>query len=64
MTTAVSRATRTSASGRTLPRLITLAYTSWAKLALAVIVNPATTARIVANATAAMRPSSTVPPSS
>ncbi len=35
---------------------------SWAKLAAAVIVRPATTARMVANATAAMKPSSRVPP--
>ncbi len=38
------------------PRLITLAYTSWANDADAVIVRPATTARIVANATAEMMP--------
>ena len=37
---------------------------SWAKLALAVIVRPATTARIVANATAEMMPSRISPPSS
>ena len=37
---------------------------SCAKDAAAVIVRPATTARIVANAIAAMRPSSTGPPSS
>ena len=37
---------------------------SWAKEALAVIVRPATTARMVAKATAEMKPSSSVPPSS
>jgi hypothetical protein len=37
---------------------------SWANDADAVIVRPATTARIVAKATAAMMPSSSVPPSS
>jgi hypothetical protein len=39
-----------------------LAYTSCANDADAVSVSPATTARIVANATAATTPSSTVPP--
>src|SRR5919112_3412142 len=47
-TTAVSRATRTSDVGVALPRRITLAYTSWANDADAVMVSPATTARIVA----------------
>jgi hypothetical protein len=61
--TAVRRATRTSASGFAVPRLITLAYTSWANEADAVIVRPATTARIVANAIAEMIPSSSSPPS-
>src|SRR5690348_10838007 len=60
--TAVRRATRTSATGSALPRRKMLAYTSCANEADAVIVNPATTARIVANATAATMPSSTVPP--
>ena len=45
------------------PRLMTLAYTSWANDADAVIVRPATTARIVANATAEMIPSMISPPS-
>ena len=64
MTSAVRRATRTSESGEVSPCLITLAYTSCANDADAVIVRPATTARIVANATAEMSPSSTSPPSS
>src|SRR3954471_15189038 len=63
MTTAVYRATLTSWSGSVLPSLITLAYTSWAKEADAVIVRPATTARIVANATAEISPSRISPPS-
>ena len=42
---------------------MTLAYTSWANDVEAVIVSPATTARIVANATAEMMPSRIVPPS-
>src|SRR5690349_13047751 len=45
-TSAVLRATRTSASGDARPRRITFAYTSWANDADAVIVSPATTARI------------------
>jgi hypothetical protein len=64
MTTAVIRATRTSPLGGTFPFLITDAYTSCANEADAVIVRPATTARIVANATPAMMPRNTVPPSS
>src|SRR5690606_34978364 len=63
MTIAVRRATRTSASGDATPRLRTLAYTSWANDADAVIVSPATTARIVANAIAEMTPSMNSPPS-
>ncbi len=64
MTHAVIRATFTSeVLLSTLPRLMTLAYTSWANDADAVIVRPATTARIVANATAAMKPSNSGPPS-
>src|ERR671916_396048 len=64
ITTAVMRATPTSASGLVSPRLMTLAYTSWANDADAVIVRPATTARIVANAIAEMIPSMISPPSS
>src|ERR1044072_5461714 len=56
-TTAVSRATLTSEAASAPPFLMMLAYTSWAKEALAVMVRPATTARIVANATAATTPS-------
>src|SRR5690606_28282701 len=63
ITQAVIRATLTSVFLLSaLPRLMTLTYTSCAKDADAVIVRPATTARIVANATAAMNPSSKGPP--
>src|SRR5918999_1098100 len=61
--TAVRRATRTSASGDAAPRLMTFAYTSWANDADAVIVSPATTARIGGNAIAEMTPSMNPPPS-
>src|SRR4051812_11942809 len=50
--TAVIRATRTSDPGFARPRLKMLAYTSCANDADAVSVRPATTARIVAKATA------------
>ena len=61
---AARRATFTSWPSGGLPRWITLAYTSWANDADAVMVSPATTARIVANATAEITPSRIVPPSS
>ncbi len=64
ITTTVIRATRTSPLAETCPFLMTLPYTSCAKDAAAVMVRPATTARIVANATAAMIPSRIGPPSS
>jgi len=62
-TSAVRRATRTSESGAVLPLFSTLAYTSCAKEADAVMVRPATTARMVAKAMAETRPSSISPPS-
>src|SRR5699024_1447503 len=64
MTTTVRRATFISFAGVLLPLAMTEEYTSWAKDAAAVMVSPATTARIVAKATAEIRPSSSGPPSS
>ena len=64
MTTEVMRATLTSVSGLAWPFLRISLYTSWAKDADAVIVRPATTARMVAKATPEMMPMKTSPPSS
>src|SRR6476661_4785729 len=62
MTTAEIRPTRTSClSVVTLPRRVTLAYRSCASEEDEARVSPATTARIVANATAAMTASMIAP---
>ena len=63
MPTAVEPGDPHLALRRDFPRRSTFAYTSCANDADAVIVSPATTARIVANATAEIRPSSSSPPS-
>ena len=60
----VIRETRTCCSSDALPRLMTLAYTSWANEADAVMASPATTARMVAKATAEITARKIVPPSS
>src|SRR4051794_24964393 len=54
MQTAAIRPTRTSCLSVTWPFLITLEYRSWASDEDAARVRPATTARMVANATAAI----------
>ncbi|CAB4950915.1 unannotated protein [freshwater metagenome] len=64
ITTEVIRATCNSFSTDTSPFFIACAYTSCAIAALAEMVSPATTAKIVAKATAEMNPSRSVPPSS
>ena len=64
MANAAILATLTSCWSVAVPRLNTCAYRSWAKLDDEASVRPATTARIVANATAAITASRIVPPAS
>ena len=59
----MTRATLTSSSAEALPSFSTELYTSWAKEADAVMVRPATTARMVAKATPEITPMNTGPPS-
>ncbi len=62
MTTAAIFAVTSSCRSVALPLRITLAYRSWANDEEEVRVSPATTARMVANATAAMKASIREPP--
>ncbi|MCY1452960.1 hypothetical protein D9M71_699240 [compost metagenome] len=54
--------TRISSFSTALPFLITLAYRSWDTAEAPARVRPATTARMVAKATAEMKPRNTLPP--
>ena len=56
------RATLSSSPGRACPFRTTLVHRSWLSAAAPESVSPATTARIVAKATAAMKPRNGVPP--
>ena len=61
-TTVEIRATRSSSCGAACPRRTTLIHRSCDNAAAPASVRPATTARIVANATAVMKPRNTRPP--
>ncbi|MNL57090.1 hypothetical protein D3C87_1806260 [compost metagenome] len=56
------RDTRRSSRASALPFLTTITYRSWEIAEVPAMVRPDTTARIVANATAEMKPSSKSPP--
>ena len=62
MAITAQRETSSSDFSDALPCFIDFAYRSWAMVAAAEMVNPDTTARIVAKATAETNPSRTSPP--